>query len=89
MEAVVYWYRTVRDADGPGAVHLEPELIHNKSEAGSEVKAIDFNRDGAMNFVSSGTHETFIFWGRPGDGWRLVSGTAARTTGTVIRPDAL
>lgn len=67
-EAVVYWYRTVRDADAPGGVRFEPELIHNKSGVGSEIMGVDINRDGATDFVSSGTHGTFIFWGTPEGG---------------------
>lgn len=61
--AVIYWYRTVRNANAPGGVEFVPELIHNRSGVGSEVKAIDVNRDGAMDLLTSGTRGTFIFWG--------------------------
>ena len=61
-EAVVYWYRTVRDADAPGGVRFEPDLIHNKSGVGSEFKLVDMNADGEMDVISSGTRGTYIFW---------------------------
>lgn len=64
-EAVIYWYRTVRDADAPGGARFEPELIHNKSGVGSEVKAMDVNQDGAVDILASGTRGTFVFWGIP------------------------
>ena len=62
-EAVIYWYRTVRNADAPGGVEFVPELIHNKSGVGSEVKVLDINQDDKLDIVTSGSHGTFIFWG--------------------------
>lgn len=62
-EGVIYWYRAVRNRSAPGGVEFVPELIHNRSGVGSEVKAVDIDRDGAMDFVTSGTRGTFIFWG--------------------------
>ncbi len=64
-EAVIYWYRTVRNAEAPGGVAFEPELIHNKSGVGSEVKAIDINKDGAVDILAAGSRGTFVFWGMP------------------------
>jgi hypothetical protein len=61
-EAVVYWYRTVRDAEAPGGVRFEPNLIHNRSGVGSEFKLVDMNGDGSMDVIASGTRGTFIFW---------------------------
>jgi len=60
---VVYWYRTVRSRSAPGGVEFVPELIHNRSGVGSELKAVDLNRDGASDLITSGTRGTFIFWG--------------------------
>ncbi len=65
-EAVIYWYRTVRNAGAPGGVEFMPELIHNKSGVGSEVKVVDLNADGELDIVTAGTRGTFVFWGRPG-----------------------
>lgn len=62
-EAVIYWYRTVRDPDAPGGVRFDPELIHNKSGTGSELKAVDVNKDGVVDIIASGTRGTFLFWG--------------------------
>ena len=65
-DAVLYGYRTVRDAAAPGGVRFEPELIHNRSGAGSEIKAVDIDGDGATDLVTAGSRGTFIFWGVPG-----------------------
>ncbi len=61
-EAVLYWYRTVVNSDG--GVEFEPELIHNKSGVGSELKVIDINQDGLVDILVAGTHGTFVFWGK-------------------------
>ena len=34
---VLYWYRTVRNPKAPGGAEFVPELIHNRSGAGSEI----------------------------------------------------
>ena len=67
-EAVLYWYRTVRNADAPGGVEFVPELIHNKSGVGSEFKALDINRDGAVDIITATTRGAFVFWGIPSGG---------------------
>lgn len=59
---VLYWYRTVRNAKAPGGAEFVPELIHNRSGAGSEVTAVDLNKDGAVDIITSTNHGTFIFW---------------------------
>jgi hypothetical protein len=64
-EAVLYWYRTVRDPSVPGGAEFVPELIHNRSGAGSTVGAVDLNGDGAVDVISSTTRGTFIFWNSP------------------------
>lgn len=61
--AVLYWYRTVRDKSAPGGARFVPELIHNHSGAGSQVIALDLNKDGAVDIAVSTNRGTFIFWG--------------------------
>jgi hypothetical protein len=64
--AVLYWYRTVRNKSAPGGAEFVPELIHNRSGAGSDIYAADLNKDGAMDIVTATRYGTFIFWGKPG-----------------------
>lgn len=63
--AVLYWFRTVRNPKAPGGAEFVPELIHNRSGVGSTVLAVDLNKDGAMDIVTSTNRGTFIFWGKP------------------------
>lgn len=63
-EPVIYWYRTVRNSEAPGGVEFVPELIHNKSGVGSEVKVLDINGDGLLDIATSGSYGTFIIWGK-------------------------
>ena len=62
---VLYWFRTVRNPKAPGGAEFKPELIHNRSGVGSAVLAVDLNKDGAMDIVTSTNRGTFIFWGKP------------------------
>ncbi len=62
--AVLYWFRTVRNPKAPGGAEFKPELIHNRSGAGSTLLAVDLNKDGAMDIVTSTNRGTFIFWGK-------------------------
>ena len=62
-DAVLYWFRTVRNAKAPGGAEFVPELIHNKSGVGSQVLAVDLNKDGRVDIVTSTNRGTFIFWG--------------------------
>ncbi|MDZ4698598.1 MAG: family 16 glycoside hydrolase [Rhodothermales bacterium] len=62
-EAVTYGYRTVRQAQAPGGISFEPELIHNRSGVGSQFEVLDLNADGAVDIVTSGDRGTFIIWG--------------------------
>jgi hypothetical protein len=59
---VLYVYRTVRDKKAPGGARFVPELVHNRSGAGSDVMAVDLNKDGKMDIISSTDRGTFIFW---------------------------
>jgi hypothetical protein len=60
--AVIYAYITVRDKKAPGGARFVPELIHNRSGAGSDVATADLNNDGAIDIISSADRGTFIFW---------------------------
>jgi len=62
---VLYWYRTVRNPKAPGGAEFVPDMIHNRSGAGSDLLAVDLNNDGAMDIVTSTGRGTFIFWGKP------------------------
>ena len=62
---VLYAFRTVRNPKAPGGAEFVPELIHNRSGAGSQVLARDLNRDGAIDIVTSTTRGTYVFWGKP------------------------
>ena len=63
--SVLYWFRTVRDPKAPGGARFVPELIDNRSGVGSALLAVDLNKDGAMDIVTSTVHGTAIFWGKP------------------------
>ncbi len=64
-QAVLYSYRTVRNPKAPGGAEFVPELIHNRSGAGSDVYPIDLNTDGRMDILTATRYGTFIFWGQP------------------------
>lgn len=63
--AVLYWFRTVRNPKAPGGAEFVPELINNRSGAGSTLLAVDLNKDGAIDVVTSTNRGTFIFWNKP------------------------
>ena len=63
---VLYWYRTVRNKNAPGGAEFVPELIHNRSGAGSQITAVDLNKDGFVDLITSTNRGTFIFWNTPG-----------------------
>lgn len=62
---VLYWFQTVRKASAPGGAEFIPHLIYNRSGAGNHIQAVDLNRDGAMDIITSTDRGTFIFWGKP------------------------
>jgi FG-GAP-like repeat len=62
--AVLYWYRTIHTPKAPGGAAFVPELIHNRSGAGSDVLAVDLNEDGRVDIVTATRFGTFIFWGQ-------------------------
>ena len=63
--AVLYIYRTVRNKQAPGGAEFVPELVHNQSGAGSQVLAVDLNKDGVTDLVTSGELGAFAFLGKP------------------------
>ena len=62
--AVLYVYRTVRSKQAPGGAEFVPELVHNQSGAGSQVLAVDLNKDGVMDLVTSGELGAYTFLGQ-------------------------
>jgi len=60
--AVLYWYRTVRNAKADGGAEFVPELINNRSGVGSQFEIRDLNGDGAPDIVLSCVKGTFVFW---------------------------
>jgi hypothetical protein len=63
--AVLYIYRTARSKQAPGGAEFVPELVHNQSGAGSQVLAVDLNKDGVTDLVTSGELGAFAFLGKP------------------------
>jgi hypothetical protein len=61
---VLYVYRTVRNPKAPGGAEFVPELVHNQSGAGSQVLAVDLNKDGVMDLVTSTTSGAYAFFGK-------------------------
>jgi len=59
---VLYVYRTVRDPHAPGGAYFVPELVHNRSGSGSDILAVDLDKDGAVDIISSTDRGAFIFW---------------------------
>jgi hypothetical protein len=53
----------VRDPKAPGGARLVPHLIDNHSGVGSDVLAVDLNKDGAMDIVTATRFGSFIYWG--------------------------
>jgi hypothetical protein len=62
---VLYIYRTVRNRTSPGGAEFVPELVHNASGAGSQILALDLNKDGINDIVTSGELGAFAFFGKP------------------------
>ena len=63
--AVLYVYRTVRNSKAPGGAEFVPELVHNRSGAGSDVYPVDLNKDGRMDILTATRYGTFVFFGQP------------------------
>ena len=67
---VLYAYLTARDPKAPGGARFVPELIDNASGAGSQVVAIDMNKDGVVDVLTTGANGSFIFFGKPRPGMK-------------------
>ncbi len=59
---VVYVYKVVRNPRAPGGAEFVPELVHNRSGVGSHIATGDLNKDGTIDFVTSGSSGTFVFF---------------------------
>lgn len=59
---VIYWYKTVRNPKAPGGAEFVPHLMHNRSGVGSDVIAVDLNKDGAIDVVTGTNRGVFIYW---------------------------
>jgi hypothetical protein len=75
---VLYAYLTVRDSKAPGGARFVPELINNASGAGSQVVAVDMNKDGIVDVLTTGANGSFIFFGKARPGMKRGSAAAAR-----------
>lgn len=64
-QAVLYAFKTVRNPKAPGGAEFVPELIDNHSGAGSDLLAVDLNKDGAVDIVTATRFGSFIYWGKP------------------------
>jgi hypothetical protein len=71
--AVLYVYKTVRNPKAPGGAEFVPELVHDWSGAGSDILAVDLDKDGVTDIVTATKLGTFVFWGKG-------RGTPQRTT---------
>jgi hypothetical protein len=47
------------------SAELVPQLVHNRSGAGSVVLAVGLHGDGRMHIVTSTRSGAYIFWGKP------------------------
>lgn len=67
-EGVAYLllFKGARDRAAPGGVRFTPEVVHNRSGAGSRLTVADVNKDGAADVVTSGVRGSFVFFGKPG-----------------------
>ena len=70
---VLYAYITVRDPKAPGGARFVPELIHNQSGAGSQVLALDMNKDGVTDVLTTTSHGSFVFFGKARAGVKRVA----------------
>ena len=73
---MLYAYLTVRDPKAPGGARFVPELINNASGAGSQVVAVDMNKDGIVDVLTTGANGSFIFFGKARAGMKRGTATA-------------
>jgi hypothetical protein len=77
-DPVLYVYRTVRNPKAPGGAEFVPELVHNQSGVGSDVTAVDLNKDGAIDIIVATKLGAYIFWNK-GD-WKNGTTTTSRAS---------
>jgi hypothetical protein len=77
---VLYAYLTVRDPKAPGGARFVPELINNASGAGSQIVAVDMNKDGIVDVLTTGANGSFIFFGKPRPGMKRTSSPPAASS---------
>jgi hypothetical protein len=65
--AVIYIYRTVRDAKAPGRATFVPELVHNRSGVGSAFEVMDLNKDQRPDIAVATAFGTHVFLSKPGE----------------------
>lgn len=58
-DSVVYWFRTVRGADG--SVDFVPNLVDSDSGVGTQFTVADLNRDGKPDIVTANKRGIFVF----------------------------
>ena len=63
--AVIYIYRTVRNAKAPGGAEFVPELVHNRSGVGSAFEVTDLNKDGRPDIAVATASGTHVFLSKP------------------------
>jgi hypothetical protein len=56
---VLYWFQLQRGADR--SVNFVPHIIDDASGVGTEVKAVDYNRDGLPDIVVGNKKGVFVF----------------------------
>ena len=60
-QPVLYWYRTFRNSKVLDGVEFVPELVHNRSGAGSAIGTAGSEQDGAIDILTSTNRGTFVF----------------------------
>ena len=58
---MIYIYRTVRNPKAEGGAEFVPELVHNRSGAGSTIEVVDINKDGKLDLATATVTGTFVF----------------------------
>ncbi len=61
--AVLYWFETKRDgsADSGGGVEFVPHKIDDDSGVGTQVTAVDLNKDGTPDVIVANKKGIFVF----------------------------
>ncbi len=54
----MYWFKVIRDGK---SVRFVPELVNNNSGVGTDMIAVDLNKDGLADIMTSTRRGTTIF----------------------------